>query len=220
MIGLAIGSMIPTEDPELAGAVDAGGLQQVVGNRQEELAEHEDAGRGDHRRHDDAGQGVVEAEVADHDERGGRITSVGSIVVARMQMKNALSHQVVLRERVPGAALTTTVSTVVTTPRWPVLRKYRAEVEPRPGGAVAREGPVLRDESQRIENSSLPGLKELSTNHSTGKPQSHDQQPQRPRTAGGREQRSSRRSLLLSNRIWMSAMAIRITISTIDAALA
>ena len=43
-MGLEERGLDPEEDRELAGAVDPGRVQQVIRHRQEELAEHKDAG--------------------------------------------------------------------------------------------------------------------------------------------------------------------------------
>ena len=59
---------------------------------------------------------------------GERMTSVGSIVVARMQTKKTLSHQLSYFARAyPVAALARIVSTVVTSATMSVLPKYRAK---------------------------------------------------------------------------------------------
>ena len=52
------------EDPELAGAVDPGGVEQVVGDRQHVLPEQEDAEGADRAGHDQAPVGVEPAVAA------------------------------------------------------------------------------------------------------------------------------------------------------------
>ena len=63
------GSTIREEDPQLAGAVDAGRLEQLVRDGQHELPHQEHAERRGQERQDQPGVGVDQAEVADQHEQ-------------------------------------------------------------------------------------------------------------------------------------------------------
>ena len=75
--GASSGTTMVREDAELARAVDARGLEQVVGNGARELADEEDAEDAGHRRHDRAAVGVDQAERLQHQEQGSIATCPG-----------------------------------------------------------------------------------------------------------------------------------------------
>ena len=127
------------------------------------------------------------------------ITSVGSIVVARMQRKNALSHHgLYFAKAYPVAALTTTVSSGRGDRHEAGVEEVAPKIEPRPRGARSPRASSLSGTSvSGSENSSLPGLNELSRNHSSGNAKDQDQQPQDRGQREDTEQRSSRRPSFL-----------------------
>ena len=69
------------EDPQLAGAVDPSGVDQVVGQARDVLPHQEHAERGDQERQDQPGQGVGEPGVGASTNSGTKVTTPGTISV-------------------------------------------------------------------------------------------------------------------------------------------